>query len=85
MVTNTEVRSEAATVVWAAGVSGASINGLDADALMDSGNRLKVNNINQDPGYREIFAIGDIAHMVTDDSQWTSHDGATGHVVRPSS
>tara|TARA_R110000868_G_scaffold117587_2_gene312123 strand:- start:1707 stop:3005 length:1299 start_codon:yes stop_codon:yes gene_type:complete len=63
VTTQTELSFEAATLVWAAGVKGASIKGLDAEELLIRGNRLKVNEYNQVVGYEEIFAIGDIAGM----------------------
>lgn len=63
VTTETELCFQAATLVWAAGVKGASIKGLDAEALLMRGNRLKVNAYNQVIGYQEIFAIGDVAGM----------------------
>ncbi|MBV6438635.1 MAG: NAD(P)/FAD-dependent oxidoreductase [Haliscomenobacteraceae bacterium CHB4] len=49
-------------VIWAAGVTGNTIEGLPAEALT-KGNRLKVNEINQVAGAQNIFAIGDIAYQ----------------------
>ncbi len=63
VTTMTDLKFETATLVWAAGVKGASISGLDAKELLASGNRLKVNGFNQVLGYENIFAIGDIACM----------------------
>lgn len=65
--TNTEVSFEAATLIWTAGVKGASIKGLDAKELLVSGNRLPVNEFNQVKGFGNIFAIGDIACMQLED------------------
>lgn len=65
--TNTDLVFETATVIWAAGVKGALIRGLDAADFITRGNRLLVNEFNQVKGYKHIFAIGDIACMVTDD------------------
>ncbi len=53
------------TVVWAAGVVGAAIKGLPAEALQ-RGNRLLVNRHNLVAGCSNVFAIGDISFMPTD-------------------
>lgn len=63
VTTNTDLSFESATLVWAAGVMGATIKGLDAKEFIASGNRLTVNEYNQVNHYPEIFAIGDIASM----------------------
>lgn len=52
------------TLIWAAGVTGAPIAGLDPAALLKS-NRYQVNELNQVAGYDHVFAIGDIAQMAT--------------------
>ena len=52
------------TLIWAAGVTGAPIPGLDPAALLKS-NRYQVNEFNQVAGYDHVFAIGDIAQMAT--------------------
>ena len=56
---------ESATVIWTAGVQGAAIPGLSADALIKNVERIRVNAFNQVNGYDNIFAIGDIASMET--------------------
>jgi len=61
--TKTDLTFDTATLVWAAGVKGATIKGLDAKEFLAGGNRLPVNEYNQVVGYPEIFAIGDIACM----------------------
>lgn len=61
--TNTEKVFEAATVIWAAGVKGELVNGLDADALIERSNRIKVDHHNLVVGSENIYAIGDIASM----------------------
>lgn len=53
--------------IWSAGVTGAAIAGFDANSLMERLNRYKVNSYNQIDGYDDIFAIGDIAYMETED------------------
>jgi NADH dehydrogenase len=67
VTTKTDLVFETATVVWAAGVKGAGIKGLDAEDILADGNRIRVNEFNQVIGYPEIFAIGDIACMETVD------------------
>jgi NADH dehydrogenase len=52
------------TLIWAAGVSGAPIKGLKPESMF-KGNRLQVDVYNRVAGYDNIFAIGDIAAMVT--------------------
>lgn len=50
------------TLVWAAGVTGNKIKGLNPDVVTPT-NRIKVNRNNRVEGYQNIFAIGDIALM----------------------
>jgi NADH dehydrogenase len=50
------------TLVWAAGVTGNLINGLNND-VFTFGNRIKVDKNNKVDGYSTVFAIGDIAFM----------------------
>jgi len=52
------------TVIWVAGVIGNTIQGLPEHCFA-SGNRIKVNRINKVYKSKNIFAIGDIAYMVT--------------------
>lgn len=66
VTTNTDLSFQSATVVWAAGVKGATIKGLDAEKIVTRGNRVEVNQYNQVKGFEHIFAIGDIASMVTE-------------------
>ncbi|HET8754353.1 MAG TPA: NAD(P)/FAD-dependent oxidoreductase [Salinimicrobium sp.] len=56
-----------ATFIWAAGVSGAPVKGLNASALVEKAGRYEVNVFNQVTGYENIFAIGDIALMQTNE------------------
>ena len=67
VTTNTDLEFQSETLIWAAGVTGAPINGLQAEALLDKVNRYTVNRFNQIEGYQNIFAIGDIALMKTED------------------
>jgi NADH dehydrogenase len=51
-------------VIWAAGVTGNTIDGLPDD-IITRGNRMKVNRFNQIEGFDTIFALGDICYMET--------------------
>lgn len=57
----------AATVVWSAGVKGVVLDGLNPEVVV-RGFRLKVNNINLVDSYQNIFAIGDVAAMITEET-----------------
>lgn len=67
VTTNSELTFDAATVIWTAGVQGALIHGLQADALIERAERIRVNEFNQIKGYENLFAIGDVACMETAD------------------
>jgi NADH dehydrogenase len=66
VTTNSDLTFDAATVVWAAGVKGAAIKGIDAEQFVTRGNRIIVNEFNQVKGLDNIFAIGDVAQMETE-------------------
>ena len=53
-------------LVWAAGVNGAEVPGLPAEAVTRN-RRITVNRWNQVQGLPNVFAIGDVANMVTAD------------------
>ncbi len=59
---NTVLRS--AFFIWSAGVRGALIDGLKSESI--SGGRILVDEFNRVRGCEEIFAIGDVAAMVSD-------------------
>ena len=65
ITTNTDLTFDTATVIWTAGVQGATVSGLNANALIERVERIRVNDFNQVKGYDNIFAIGDIASMET--------------------
>ncbi|MFT5437466.1 MAG: NADH dehydrogenase [Ulvibacter sp.] len=57
---------ESSTFIWAAGVTGALINGIDGNSLVERTNRYKVDNFNKIDGFDTIYALGDIALMTTE-------------------
>ncbi|NMH86295.1 NAD(P)/FAD-dependent oxidoreductase [Flavivirga algicola] len=67
VTTNSNLELQSETLIWAAGVTGNPVEGLQADVLVDRANRYKVNEYNQVEGYDNIFALGDISLMQTDD------------------
>lgn len=52
-------------VIWAAGVRGRLMDGILPEEVAPHGKRLVVNRINQLEDNPDIFALGDIAYMVT--------------------
>lgn len=52
-------------LIWAAGVKGNLIEGLP-NQIVAKGNRIQVNRYNQVEGLNNVFALGDIAYMVTE-------------------
>ncbi|MCW8980084.1 NAD(P)/FAD-dependent oxidoreductase [Altibacter sp.] len=56
-----------ATFIWAAGVTGAPIAGIDGEALIQKTNRYKVDRFNRVAGFEGIYALGDVALMETED------------------
>lgn len=54
-----------ATFIWAAGVTGAPIQGINASQYLTKSNRIKVDANNQIQGIKDVFALGDVAYMET--------------------
>ncbi len=54
-------------VIWSAGVMGNMPEGLDKDIIV-RGNRIKTDNMCRVGGFQNIFAIGDVAAMITEDT-----------------
>lgn len=69
-----------ATVIWSAGVKGVVLDGLNTEIIV-RGNRLKVNDINLVEGYQNIFAIGDVAAMITDETP-NGHPGVAPAAIQ---
>ena len=55
---------EATTLIWAAGVKGSLIPGIDGEGVIVGG-RYVVNEFNQIKGFENIYALGDVALMIT--------------------
>ncbi|MFD2247451.1 NAD(P)/FAD-dependent oxidoreductase [Pontibacter ruber] len=53
------------TLIWAAGVKAAPVDGIRKESLLKGG-RLQVDQYNRVAGYENVFAIGDVAAMVTE-------------------
>lgn len=69
-----------ATVIWSAGVKGVVLDGLNTEIIV-RGNRLKVNDINLVEGYQNIFAIGDVAAMITEETP-NGHPGVAPAAIQ---
>jgi NADH dehydrogenase len=66
VTTNSNLELQSETLIWAAGVTGSPVLGLKAASILERTNRYKVNHFNQVEGYDNIFALGDIASMITE-------------------
>jgi NADH:ubiquinone reductase (H+-translocating) len=64
---DTGERLHSHTLIWAAGVTGAMIDGIPPAAIV-GGNRIKVDQFNRVAGFQNVFAIGDIAAMITEET-----------------
>jgi len=67
-------------VLWAAGVKGEMPEGMPADSVT-KGNRLQVDEINLVKGYSNIFAIGDVAAMLTPETP-NGHPGVAPAAIQ---
>jgi NADH:ubiquinone reductase (H+-translocating) len=67
VIFNTGEKLITRTMIWAAGVKGTPIDGLNQEAI-GRGGRIKVDAFNRVAGYENIFAIGDAAIMEGDES-----------------
>jgi NADH dehydrogenase len=66
VTTNSDKIFNAETVIWAAGVKGQLVYGLEESCVVERAERIKVNEYNQIENYKNIFAIGDVACMVSE-------------------
>lgn len=69
-----------ATVIWSAGVKGVVLDGLNTEVVV-RGNRLKVNEINLVESYQNIFAVGDVAAMITEETP-NGHPGVAPAAIQ---
>lgn len=56
---------EAKTLIWAAGIKGATIEGIAEDHIV-RGNRIEVDAFNEVKGLKDVYAVGDLAWMSTE-------------------
>ncbi|MDB5222697.1 MAG: NAD(P)/FAD-dependent oxidoreductase [Chitinophagaceae bacterium] len=56
---------ESAMVIWAAGIKGNVPAGINKDLIV-KGNRIKVDRFNKILGFENIYSIGDVAYMETE-------------------
>jgi NADH:ubiquinone reductase (H+-translocating) len=63
--TSTDEKIRTNNVVWAAGVKANAITGFSPE-IFGRGGRIKVNEFNQVEGFKNIFALGDLALMTVD-------------------
>ncbi|MFD2864425.1 NAD(P)/FAD-dependent oxidoreductase [Mucilaginibacter antarcticus] len=54
-------------VIWSAGVMGVVPEGLSKDVI-ERGNRISVDSINRIKGFENVFAIGDVAAMISEET-----------------
>lgn len=65
-ITTSQKPMPAQTFVWAAGVKGAPVEGFSADQMARQ-QRIKVDVYNRVQGCNNVFAIGDVAYMETEE------------------
>jgi NADH:ubiquinone reductase (H+-translocating) len=63
--TSTDEKIRTNNVVWAAGVKANAITGFSPE-IFGRGGRIKVNEFNQVEGFQNVFALGDLALMISD-------------------
>lgn len=64
--TNTDKPVFSKTVIWTAGVQGNVVEGISDDSVV-KGNRIRVDEYSQVKGHKNLYAIGDVAAMITND------------------
>ena len=70
VTTNGHDNFNAETVIWAAGVKGKVIDGLQQQCLVERANRFKVDEYNKVIGYDNVYAVGDVACMQTKEYEY---------------
>lgn len=66
VTTKSGLKLEASTFIWCAGVTGSSPKGFEKEMISEKGNRLLVDLYNKVKGTENIYAVGDIALMKTE-------------------
>lgn len=64
IITTNDRLFETTTMIWTAGVKGSLIPGIEGEESIVAG-RYSVNKFNQIKGHKDIYAIGDVAVMMT--------------------
>ncbi|WP_317131205.1 MULTISPECIES: NAD(P)/FAD-dependent oxidoreductase [unclassified Polaribacter] len=54
------------TIIWAAGVHGATLDGLEANCIIERAKRFKVNEFSQVENYKNIYGVGDVVSMASE-------------------
>jgi len=67
VTTKGDLSFQTANFIWAAGVTGAAISGFEKTALHEKANRYIVDGYNKVHGFKNIYAIGDIALMQSEE------------------
>jgi NADH:ubiquinone reductase (H+-translocating) len=67
-------------VLWAAGVKGEVPEGIPAD-IITRGTRIQTDEINRVKGYQNIFAIGDVAAIITEETP-NGHPGVAPAAIQ---
>ncbi|SEC89142.1 NADH dehydrogenase [Tenacibaculum sp. MAR_2009_124] len=70
VMTNGEDHFKTQTVIWAAGVKGALIDGMHVDCILERPCRVKVDKYSRVDGYDNIYAVGDVACMKTESYEY---------------
>jgi NADH dehydrogenase len=72
VIFNTGKKLISKTLIWAAGVKGNAVAGLDAE-IFGRSSRLRVDQFNRIQGHENIFAVGDVALMEGDPKYPNGH------------
>ena len=67
VITKDGKKFDTATFIWAAGVTGALVKGINGEALVEKANRYSVDQFNKIEGFENIYALGDIALMKSEE------------------
>jgi NADH dehydrogenase len=67
VTTKSGMQLETATFIWSAGVTGSHPTGFKEEMISEKGDRLKVDLFNKVEGTANVYAVGDIALMKTED------------------